>query len=47
MASRQNTQVGQKTLPPSSAGDFSSWLFMNAVAPEEEKGTASEPAIPS
>ena len=24
-----------------------SWLLIDAVAPEEEKGTASEPAIPS
>ncbi|MDK2371639.1 hypothetical protein [Citrobacter freundii] len=38
-----------QALPPCPVpgGNRPSWLFMLAIAPEEEKGAASEPATPS
>ncbi|ECA8470980.1 hypothetical protein EQ454_22540 [Salmonella enterica subsp. enterica serovar Saintpaul] len=47
---RDSTVEGKgRALPPCPVpgGNLPSWLFMPVMAPEEEKGIASEPATPS
>ena len=43
----EGKRAGAAALPRSPGGNLPFWLFMRAVAPEVEKGAASEPATPS